>query len=141
MDREMMEIREAVSAGRTAMQCLEEAKSYLSSAKGWGIWDMLGGGFFTNMVKHSKLNSATDCMERAKAELNRFKRELSDVQNIQGISIEIGSFLTFADFFFDGLVADWMVQNKIQDAQDQVEEALVQVKYLVEKLERMEAGM
>lgn len=32
------------------------------------------------------------------------------------IDINIGSFETFADYFFDGLIADWMVQSKINDS-------------------------
>ena len=32
------------------------------------------------------------------------------------VSLEIGGFSKFADYFFDGLIADWVVQSKIQQA-------------------------
>ncbi|MSS43131.1 hypothetical protein FYJ27_05205 [Anaerosalibacter bizertensis] len=32
------------------------------------------------------------------------------------IDINIGSFETFADYFFDEFIADWMVQSKINDS-------------------------
>ena len=33
-----------------------------------------------------------------------------------GVSLDIGGFATFADYFFDGLIADWIMQSKIQSA-------------------------
>jgi len=50
--------------------------------------------------------------------------------------LEIGDFLTFADYFFDGLIADWLVQSKIQDAKAQVENAIIQVRQIREDLLR-----
>ena len=54
------------------------------------------------------------------------------------IQMEIGTFLTFADFFFDGIIADWMVQNKIQEAREQVEDGIIMVRTVLEDLEQME---
>lgn len=138
MNREDIEIREAIAAGEKALASLEEADRYLSSACNWGVWDMIGGGLFSTMIKHSKINEATTSMEQAKRNLVSFSRELRDVNISENIGIEIGSFLTFADYFFDGLVADWLVQNKIRDAQIQVQEAAGQVKQILASLERMQ---
>ena len=137
MKRDEIEIREAVTAGEKALASLDEAGRYLSGASSWGLWDMIGGGLFSTMIKHSKIKDASDCMERAKTDLKTFRRELSDVDISDEIGIEVGSFLTFADYFFDGLVADWMVQSKIQDASNQVQEAADQVRRILASLERM----
>ena len=40
------EKREAIEAGRRALNSLSAAKENLNSAKNWGLVDMLGGGFF-----------------------------------------------------------------------------------------------
>ena len=48
------EKREAIEAGRRALNSLQAAKENLNSAKNWGLVDMFGGGFFTTMLKHSK---------------------------------------------------------------------------------------
>ena len=40
------EIREAQYAGQRALASLHMAEEKLGSARNWGIWDMLGGGFF-----------------------------------------------------------------------------------------------
>ena len=138
MKRDEIEIREAIGAGQKALASLEEADRSLSGASSWGLWDMIGGGLFSTMIKHSKINDAAACIEQAKADLMRFRRELSDVDISDEIGIEVGSFLTFADYFFDGLIADWMVQSKIQAASGQVRDAADQVRRILASLEQMQ---
>ena len=41
--------------------------------------------------------------------------------------MEIHGFLVFADFFFDGIVTDWLVQSRIEEAREQVEAAIAKV--------------
>lgn len=74
---------------------------------------------------------------RARAALKRFQKELMDVENIPDFRIETGDFLTFADYFFDGIVADWLVQSKINDARRQVENAIVKVNYVMGQLQNL----
>ena len=54
-----VEIDEAIAAGHRALDALAEAADSLDSAKRWGIVDILGGGFVTSMVKHSRLGTPT----------------------------------------------------------------------------------
>lgn len=131
------EIMEAVWAGEAALISLTEARERLGSARNWGIFDMLGGGFITDFVKHSRMNDAAQCMEEAKKNLRIFQRELRDVHVPMEFSIEVNGFLSFADFFFDGLVADYLVQTKINEAREQVEDAITHVSRLLEKLKML----
>mgnify|MGYP000338007107 CR=1 FL=1 len=80
MSNEMMkrEMQEAVQAGERALQSLYAARDKLGSARNWGIFDMLGGGFISDFVKHSKMNDAAALMEQAKSDIQRFQRELRD---------------------------------------------------------------
>ena len=130
------EIQEAIQAANHALACLRQADAYLQSAKNWGLFDMLGGGALTTFFKHSKMDDARYEMERAKRALQSFRKELADVDQRLHLSLEIGDFLTFADYFFDGLIADWLVQSKIQDAKTQVENAIIQVRQIREDLLR-----
>ena len=130
------EIQEAIQAANHALACLRQADAYLQSAKNWGLFDMLGGGALTTFFKHSKMDDARYEMERAKRALQGFRKELADVDQRLHLSLEIGDFLTFADYFFDGLIADWLVQSKIQDAKAQVENAIIQVRQIREDLLR-----
>lgn len=128
------EIVEAIRAGDKALISLRLAQEKLSSAKNWGILDILGGGLITNMVKHSKINDASSYLKEAKDNLRVFQRELKDIPDFTALEIDIGSFLSFADFFFDGLIADYMVQTKISDAKDKIDEAIIRVESLLREL-------
>ena len=73
------EIREAIQAGEAALRSLERAMEKMGSAKNWGIFDMMGGGLFSSLFKHSKIDRASADIEEAKRQLAVFKRELEDV--------------------------------------------------------------
>ena len=131
-----IEIREAIEAGERALRSLQEAKRSLGSARNWGLFDLFGGRNISGMMKHMKIGDAKSSLKQAKYDLERFGRELSDVRDIQGLDIEIGDFITFADFFFDGFLADIMVQSKIRKAQDQIDIAIHRVENMLDRLER-----
>ena len=76
---ERKEVSEAITAGRQALSILRMAKDELRSAGNWGVVDMVGGGFFSGMMKHSKINHASSYMRMAKEKLLIFQRELKDV--------------------------------------------------------------
>ena len=138
MNNNMMnkEVREAIQAGERALNSLREAKSNLDSARNWGIFNMLGGGFITDVIKHSKMENASSCMENAKYDLQIFQRELKDVYISLDMKVDVGGFLSFADFFFDGFVADYLVQTRIGEARRQVNEAIDQVERILAELRR-----
>lgn len=128
------EKREAVDAGYRALDSLRAARENLDSAKNWGLWDMFGGGLISTMLKQSKMDSSKQNMERAKYDLHRFSQELRDVNISYDLDIEMGDFLSFADWFFDGFFVDCMVQDRINKAREQVSEAIRQVEDILRRL-------
>lgn len=132
------EIKEAMTAAQDALSSLERVEKHLGSARNWGIFDMLGGGFVSTLVKHSKLNDAEEEMEYAKRTIKKLQKELGDITSVPDIQIQVGDFLKFADYFFDGLIADWMVQSRIRETQNQVETAISKVHQVIERLHQME---
>ena len=85
-------------------------------------------------MKHVKIDNARQSLNRAKPDLDRFSKELTDIRDLQGLNIEIGDFLTFADFFFDGFLADIVVQSKIRQAQDRIDDAICRVESVLRQL-------
>jgi len=132
------ETREALAAGRNVEFRLDRVVENLNSASNWGAWDMMGGGWIATGIKHSRLDDAKAEAIGAQTELQRFRRELADVGHNLVASIEIGDFSRFADYFFDGLIMDWCVQNKISAALSQTKFVQDQVKDLVYRLRREE---
>ncbi len=132
------ERQEAIRAGERALDSLRDTQHYLGGARLWGIVDLFGGETFSGLLKHMKLRDAKRSMERAKSDLRAFQKEIRDVRSLQDVDIDIGGFLTFADFFFDGVIADYLVQSKIRKARAQVEEAIRRVEQILDELRRMQ---
>lgn len=128
LDKEM---NEAIVSGERALASLKTAQEKLNSARNWGIFDMLGGGLLADIMKHSKMNDASSYLESAKNDLLVFQKELEDVQGTVDLKVDVDGFLTFADFFFDGIIMDYMVQSKIAEARKQIEQAIPLVEKLV----------
>jgi chromosome segregation ATPase len=128
LEADRMELCEAIEAGRTAERSLDQVRSELRSAENWGTWDLLGGGTISTWAKHSKIDSAKRQAQVAQAHLRRFQEELADADQRLHLSLgDIGGFSTFADFFFDGLIADWIVQSKVQKASSACDAAIRKV--------------
>jgi hypothetical protein len=131
------EIEEALRAGCAAKDQVDVVRRCLDSAEGWGTWDLIGGGLVTDAIKYSRLEDAQSEIERLQSVLDCFHTELADVQILREIQIDIGGFLQFADFFFDGLFADWTALSRIQDAQDQLSATERGISDVLGRLERM----
>ncbi len=128
LEADRKELLEAIGTGDTAQRSLERVRSELQSAENWGTWDMLGGGTISTWAKHSQIDSAKQQAQVAQRHLRRFREELADADQRLHVSLdEIGGFSTFADYFFDGLIADWVVQSKIQNASEACRAAISKV--------------
>ncbi len=134
----LREVREAITAANRALDSLENAEHELKGAKNWGLLDIFGGGAVTTLLKHGRMDRARRQIEDAKYYLQMLKKELRDIDIPMNLNLEVGGFLSFADLFFDGVVADWMVQSRINDAQRQVEMAHGKVLEILGNLQRWE---
>ena len=114
------ELQQAEAAGEKALESLYILRDTLNSAKNWGLLDLFGGGAFTGFIK----------------DLEIFQRELKDVPVSLDLRMEIGSFLSFADFFFDDPVSDYLVYSRIQNTREDVEDGIQLVEELLEKLRK-----
>jgi len=132
----LKELREAVSAGKGVLTHLNDAADSLQKAENWGNWDMwANGGLISTHIKHGHIDDARDCIHRANQQLNVFHKELADLQQSTDVHIDISDMLKMADYWFDGLIADWIVQGRINDAQEQTSDVLHKIKRIVRTLE------
>ena len=134
------EREEAIVAGEQALYSLREARNELNKARGWGIYDILGGGLISTFIKHSKVNKARDCIQRARYDLKNFSRELNDVADVSGCDFGVDGFWGFADYFFDDFISDLVVQSKINDVRRKVDEIIGRVSDVVEGLRNHTIG-
>ena len=137
LESQKKELREASSAGNSALSTARQVLDSLGSAESWGTWDLLGGGLLADMAKHSHLDEAQGAIERLQSQLRRFKTELADVTIHADMQVNVDGFLRFADYFFDGLFADWAVMDKISQSQSQVQSTTRQIQSVLSRLNSM----
>ena len=130
----LRELDEAVAAGQKALHSAQDILRALDSAKDWSTVDLLGGSLIFDIAKHDHLNSAQSQLERLKKELRRFGDELNDVHIDADFQLNIDGFLKFADCFFDGLLANWTVHDRITQSRERMTEVKSRVSSLLDRL-------
>lgn len=131
------ELDETLEATDYALDCLRKAESDLDSASSWGMFDILGGGLISTLIKHNDMDDAQAHMEEAKGALEKLSQELKDVDYQINLDFTVSDFLSFADYFFDGLLADLFVQDRIDEAEQQVKEAITKVESIRDHLRHL----
>lgn len=128
------ERQEAIAAGKEALADLREAMNCLDSARNWGIYDIVGGGLISSLIKHSRMDKAQQYITNAKNSLRHFEEELRDLDNLDNINLDTQDFWGFADLIFDGILADAAMQSRINDARADLSRAIQQVESILRKL-------
>ena len=131
----LTEINEAIEAGRNAQMRLHRIQETLRSAKGWGIYDLLGGGLISGMMKRIRMEKAQQQIEALRGSLERFNSELKDVQVQCSASAELSEWLSITDLVFDDPLSDWLSLSKIKDAKVEIDRTAEEVTALLAKLE------
>lgn len=117
VERGRREIEEAIRAGRHAQHAALEIIDSLSRASTWGTVDFFTDSFLVDVVKYGHLDEAQARIEDLQVRLRRFGTELRDVGEYGGaLELDIGGFLQFADYFFDGLFVDFAVNQRIENS-------------------------
>ncbi|MBP3628185.1 MAG: hypothetical protein J6I95_01800, partial [Anaerotignum sp.] len=140
-ESQIKEIREAYTVGGEALRLADEIIRSLDKAKGWGTWDTFaGGGMISDIAKHSHLNTAQRLVSDLQSKLRRYKTELMDVQISADVEVGVSGFLNFADYFFDSILVDWTVLNKITKSKSQAEATRNKISLLQYKLNDLKAS-
>lgn len=130
------EIHEAWTAGKRVLTSLEDASSSLEKAENWGKWDLWGGGgVISTHLKHDHVDDAKQFIHNANYLMQNFHSELDDLKRTVHVEIDISGMLKGADYWFDGLITDWVVQGRIKDAQDQTLNAIQKVRDVTSQLQ------
>lgn len=100
--------------------------------------DMLGGGFFTDMMKYDKIDEAENLMSKVESELRRYELELKDVEYEWNSSYEfISGGHRAMDIFFDNIFTDISNNNKINNNINSLENLGNQIQTVQNRLKGM----
>lgn len=111
-------VGQSQKSGQEVILVLDKMIEHLKQAKNWGQWDMAGRQRGASYMKHNQIDRARDLSYHAKHLLVRFENDLRHIYGPQqfNLNIDLDSFSRFTDIFFDNLISDWIVQQKIQNA-------------------------
>lgn len=138
---QLREVQEALTAGNRVVSALEDASASLEKAENWGNWDTWGGGgLISTSIKHGHVDDAKNHIQNANYLLHAFRDELDDLNQSINITIDISGSLKMADYWFDGLITDWIVQGRIKNSQQQTLDALQDIRSVVRELESKKAS-
>jgi hypothetical protein len=136
-EADLWELSEAIDVGYEVLRDLGELATALRIASNVGVVDLVGGGLFITMIKHGYIDDARLVAALLQEKLLRFDRELADVASgaLPVGEVDLGAIVHFADFFLDGLIFDWIVQSRIQQARHTVDSTYAYVEQMVSWLE------
>jgi len=119
LNKYSIEVEEAVNSGEQALNFVRGAEKHLHDAQLMGHHDMWGSrgryGLSTGRFKHESIDKAKDMAHQSRHALIRFDNELKDVfkdHHLQ-VNMNIEEFGRFADIFFDNIITDYLIQQKI----------------------------
>ena len=98
---------------------------------------MFAGGIISGAIKHSYLDDAQDMTEELEICLRKFKTELSDIKIDVDAKVNIDGFTRFADFFYDGLIVDFLVLDHIKASKENVISTRNQIAGMLNKLKNI----
>ena len=139
---QIRETNEAMAAGRSILGQLENIERSLDDAQACAQWDLFTRkSIITHIAKWTYLDDAQMHAQKLDALVRRFKAELSDLSIQTDFSLPGSDGLRFVDWFFDGLIVDWTVLSRIQEAQGNLSPSRYQVQNLLGELRKYEAGL
>ncbi len=136
-EEQIREINEAISAGQNALAAIGEAERHLGNARGLGVWDMLGGGLVSGILKHSQMDKAQGYVSQVQVSMQRFQRELQDVNMNVDYGVKFDGVTKAIDLFFDNILVDALIQNRIRETQENLKKTKFQVQQALEQLQHM----
>ena len=134
---DLKELREAVAAGREALNLADTILMELARAADAASFDAMGGGLLTDIYKYNRMDKAQQNIQQLQRALRRFNTDMRQARPLVTVDMPgQGSMLRFADFFYDGLVVDLMAYSQINKSRREVTRVADQVRTALQQLDQ-----
>ncbi|MBK9982593.1 MAG: hypothetical protein IPP15_09225 [Saprospiraceae bacterium] len=129
------EVNQALSTGNDAFDKVRKTEYYLNEAQ-FPDKHMWGSGYQSKIVNHQAVDYARDMAYQSRQSLIRFGNEYRDVypERPFQINMELEDFGRFAEVFFNNLISDWILRQKVSKSLITVRGTVQQVGRFVEQL-------
>ena len=147
LKQEEKEVIEAFEAGELVLDEIDGVLKELNSASSMATWDLFTDSFFLDLMKYNKIDKAEKELVHLERALQRYQKELKDVDLETSLAYEELSQMSRAfDVFFDNIFSDWNTRDTIrrnismlEDMNNEVEDVQTilynRQNYLLDKLE------
>ena len=115
LEQEEKEINEAIEAGERVLDEINGVLKELDYANSMATWDMFTDSFFIDLMKYDKIDKAEKELAYLERALERYQKELKDVDLETSLAYEELSQMSRAfDIFFDNIFSDWNTRDTIR---------------------------
>ena len=136
LESEIQEIKEAMDAGQSVLNSLNASLEKLGSADSLATWDMFTDSFLIDMFKYDKIDKAEEELFYLEGLIERYKKELKDVDLQNVLDYEgLSEMRRFFDIFFDNVFSDWSTKDTIQRNIDNLDTLHLEVSRIQNQLE------
>lgn len=115
--KEKIELKEAIVEGNKCLIIIDDIIKHLENLNNSIKYDITFKDFLLLMNKDSRIDTARETVNKLGYSINKFKKELKDVNMIvKDINLNIGSFNYAFDIFFNNIFDDSSFQRKIKES-------------------------
>lgn len=130
------ELSEAIEAGKVSASLIAQVIHHLKRVKNWGAYSSSRGGQMYRMQQRDAIDRARNLSYQVQHHLQIFDRELRDLGVRLTTSIDTSQFSNFTNFFFNNIITDWIMQQKLTSALQSVHQTSAEVIEIISGLER-----
>lgn len=135
LKKQNIEIKEALAIGRTVKTQAQKAIKLLDNAKNWNTADMLFDSFLISIAKQEKISKINEVIQQLQSSLNKFKKELKDVNHeLRATAIQISNSAYVFDVFFDNLFTDIHIGNILSTSYSQISKLHMNTSKILDEL-------
>ena len=132
------EINEAIEEAANAHHICSKILNYLKDANDFATVDVFfKGGILMHSLKYDLLDKAQEEFNRLQVQLNKLKTELVDIHIQQNIELSIDNWSRSVDYWFDNMLTDLQIKDKIIQSISQTEKTNLCIVNLINDLNTM----
>ncbi len=129
------ELEEAIEAGNISLNLINQVINHLQRVRNWGNYPSNNRGQMRRMVRRDSIDRARNLSYQVRHHLQLYDRELRDLGQRLSVQFNTDQFNDFTTFFFNNIITDWILQQKLTKALGSVAQTRKEVMAIQEHLE------
>ena len=115
------DMREVKQQTEKVLALIEEALKKLNSASNWGLYDILGGGMISSVIKRNRMKDSNQLLKEIEDTMRKLQDEYVHIELSLPDKFYLDFSTEFLDVWFDNIWTDLSVQNNLKRTREQLE--------------------